>query len=305
MVAKRKTTKKKSTKPNKINQANKITKVTEKTAKQPKKQISFVSITKKTWLELSAFWRPLVSVTAVYAILYFIFVMSFSLNNNVKELLGTTTGKLPQAFAVILDTTFNSYSGTQSDATTLIQMLLFLASTLAVLWSLRRLQNLQKVNVLEAFYEGPARIVPVIVVSLLLMLTFIPSLFGTTILGYVVASSASILEYVIAVGVSLLLIFSSLFLFVMYWPAFYIVTLPELRPLKAMNAARRVTKGYRLSILRKFVLLGILCFLLFLGVMLPIALLLPAIVPYVLYFVIFGIFLIVQVFLFELYRSLV
>lgn len=272
---------------------------------EPKKQISFVTIFKKTWLELSAFWRPLLGVTATYGVLYFVFVMSFSLNNNVQELLSTTSGMFPQAFAVILDSTFNSYSGTQSDATTLLQMLLFLASTLAVIWTLRRLQNLQKASVRDAFYEGPARIVPVIIVSLILLLTFIPALFGSTILAYVLGSAATLVETIIAALVSVLLIFSSILLFVTYWPAFYIVTLPEMRPIKSLKAAARVTKKYRLSILRKFVLLGLCCLLILITIILPIALVLPTVVPYVLYFVIFGIFLIVQVYLFELYRSLV
>lgn len=270
-----------------------------------KKQLSFITITKKTWLEISSFWRPLLGVTAAYAVLYFIFVMSFTLNSNVQELLASTTGKLPQAFNVITDSIFNSYGGTQSDATTLIQILLFVTATLALVWTLRRLQNLQKAGIRDAYYEGPARIVPVLIVSLILMLTFIPALFGSTILGYAISASSDVLELVIASIISLLLIFSSLYLFVVYWPAFYIVTLPQMYPLKSLKAASKVTKKYRLSIMRKFLLLTIACIVLLFAVILPIALVLPAIVPYLLYLFIFVLFMVVQVFLFELYRSLV
>lgn len=276
-----------------------------KIQKEPRKQISFIDIAKKTWLELSSFWRPLVGVTATYAVLYFVFVMSFQLNSNVAELLSTTTGKLPQAFGVISDSMFNSYSGAQSDATTLIQILLFVAATLALVWTLRRLQNLQKAGIRDAYYEGPARLVPVLIVSLILMLTFIPALFGSTVLSYALSASTGGFELAIASIISLALIFASLLLFVMYWPAFYIVTLPQMYPIKSLKAAAKVTKKYRLSIMRKFVLLGMFCFLLLLILMLPIALTVPMVVPYVLYLVVFGIFMISQVFLFELYRSLV
>lgn len=278
---------------------------TNKSPDEPKKQISFITIAKKTWLEISSFWRPLLGVTATYAALYFVFVMSFQLNNNVKQLLSTTTGKLPQAFSVITDSMFNSYSGAQSDATTLIQILLFVVATLALVWTLRRLQNLQKAGIRDAFYEGPARLVPVLIVSLILMLTFIPALFGSTILSYALSSGSGGLEIIVASIISLALIFASLLLFVMYWPAFYIVTLPQMYPLKSLKAAAKVTKKYRLSILRKFVMLGIVCILALFIVILPIALIAPIIVPYLLYFVIFGIFMVGQVFLFELYRSLV
>jgi hypothetical protein len=271
-----------------------------------KKSIGFIEITKKTWLELSSFWRPLAGVTAVYAVLYFVFVMSLTLNSNVKELLESTEGKLPQALVVSTDTVFNSYSGSQSsDANTLLQMLLFLMATLALVWTLRRLQNLQTVTIRDAYYEGPSRIVPVIIVSLLLMLTFIPAIIGSSILSFVIQANAALVELIIAIIISIALIFGSFMLFVMYWPAFYIATLPNMRPLRAMGAALGVTKKHRLSILRKFLLLAIFCFLFIVIVVLPVALLLPAVVPYFLYVVLFALFMIVQVYLFEVYRSLV
>lgn len=280
-------------------------KVAAKVEPTQKKLISFVAIAKKTWQELAAFWRPLAGVTLTYAVLYFIFVMSFSINNNVQEIISSTAGKLPQAFVVVTDTLFTSYNGSQSDATTLLQMLLFLTAALALLWTLRRLQNLQSVTIREAYYEGPARIVPVIIVSLLLMLTSIPALFGSSILGFVTQSSSSLAEFIIAVIFALVMIFISILLFVTYWPAFYIVTLPNIRPIKALRMAAEVTKKNRLSILRKFVLFGIFAMLFIVILALPIALVLPAIVPYVMYFVLFALFMVMQVYLFVLYRSLV
>jgi hypothetical protein len=163
---------------------------------------------------------------------------------------------------------------------------------------------LQKVSVRDAFYEGSARIIPVIIVSFWLLILFIPAVLGSGLLGFALQASASSLESIVAISSSLLLILVSFWLFAVYWPAFYIVTLPNMYPLKSLRSAANLTKKHRLSILRKFVLLGIFSFLFVTLFVLPVALVLPIIVPYYLYIVIFALFMISQVYLFELYRGL-
>lgn len=278
--------------------------VAKKPKVKPPKIISVISLLRKTWLELSTFWRPLAGITFVYAALYLLFVMGLSVTTNIQSQIDTSTSKLSQATASIVDAVSNTYSGAQSDATVLVQVVLFLIAALATIWALRKLQALKAVTIRDAYYQGPAQFVSVLLVSLVLVFTLLPALLGTSILGIVLQAGGAALEITIISAIALLLLFLSAYLFTMFWPAFYIASLPGTRPMQALKSALSVTKKRRLSIMRKLLALVFLVIVAVLLLLLPFGLLTPALIPYIVYVVLFIVFMYTQVYLYELYRSL-
>ena len=261
---------------------------------------------KKTWFEGTTFWRPLTGLLIIYALLYFVLVMGLSFSSYLQNPLSTSTGGLSKTLSTIFAVinTNSLTDGTQSDATVLIQFLLFLIASLAFIWTLRKLQALKKIKLRDAYYQGTSTLIPVILVSMVLILTVLPAIAGSAILATALQSGASGIETLIVSLISGLLLLLSLVLFVMLWPAFYIVSLPQTRPMQAIRAAAKVTKKHRFAILRKMIMLAILSFVLLFIILLPIALAVSVIVPEVAFVLLFIVFGFCHVYLYTLYRSL-
>lgn len=268
------------------------------------KVISVIELLKRTWLEISTFWRQLLGITAVYAALYFVFVLGFSITGSVQSQIDTSTSKLSQATATITSAFSGTYSGGQSDATVLVQMLLFVVAALAVVWALRKLQALKAITIRDSFYQGSAQIIPVILVGAVMIFTLLPAVLGSSVLTIVLQAGGAKPEVLIIGAIALLLLLLSALLFTMLWPAFYIASLPQTRPMQALRSSLAVTKKRRLSIMRKLIFLGLLVVIVSMLILLPFALLVPGIVQYVVYIVLFAVFMYSQVYLYELYRSL-
>ena len=281
--------------------AKKINKKT-KTEKPVVTQNSW-QLLKSTWFELSTFWRPIAGVTAVYAVLYFLFVMGLGFAS-VLQVQDGTGNTFTDAMYAIFGSINDTYVGGASDATTLLQYVLFMVASLALIWLLRKLQALKKVTIRDAYYQGTAGIVPVILVSVILIFCFIPAALGSTLVSTAMQASSAMVEIIVITAVSGILLLGSLWLFAMFWPAFYIASLPQTRPIQALRSARVLTKKRRFSILRKFIVLGLLLAFGIFIVLLPVALLLPVATPYVAYILLFVAFAFMQVYLYQLYRSL-
>lgn len=283
-----------------------------KTPKQPKndapqkpqKLVNSWILLRQTWMELSSFWRTLVGITLVYVVLYFVLVMGLNITSGLTVAIDTGQSRFGQAINSIATSINDVYAQAQSDTTVLVQMLLFVIASLALIWALRKLQALKKITIRDSYYQGSAQIIPVLLVSVVLLLTLIPAVIGSSIFSVVLQTASVGLEIVIVSVVAGLLLLGSLVLFTIFWPAYYIASLPQTRPMQALKSAKVITKKRRLSIMRKFFVLGlvlIVCGLLF---VLPIAIIVPSLAQYALYVALFASFLYAQVYLYELYRSL-
>lgn len=279
-------------------------KISKKIATPKPAKIRFITLLQKTWLELSTFWRTLVGITAVYAALYFVFVMGLSITNSLRIAPDESDSRLLRATLTIIDSLSGTYAGSESDATVIVQSLLFLIAALAIIWALRKLQALKSITIRDAYYQGPAALIPVIMVSVTLILMLVPAALGASILAITLQMTSFSIGVVLAVVAVLLLFFASAYMFTMLWPAFYIVTLPNVRPMQAFKSSRDLTKKRRFMILHKFILLGLLLLLGLFIVLFPFGLAAPTVVPYVVYIALFAMFLFSQVYLYELYRSL-
>ncbi len=271
---------------------------------QSVKVVKLRTLLKQSWLELSTFWRQLAGITALYAILYFIFVMGLSVTASFQSTIDASTSRFTQASTALSDAFTNLYGGTQSDATVLVQVLLFLIASLAMIWALRKLQALKKITIRDAYYQGNAQFIPVLLVSIVLVLTLLPAVLGSGILSVGLQAGGTGLEIVIISIIAVLLLFIAILLFAMIWPSFYIASLPKMRPIQAMKSALVLTKKRRLAIVRKLLFLVLMGVVFTILVLLPFALIAPITVPYAAFAVLFIFFLYGQVYLYELYRSL-
>lgn len=258
---------------------------------------------KKSWLEAATFWQSLIGVTAVYAVLYFLFVMGLSFTSFLQDQVSYARN-LPDAFNNVVSSLSGAYGSGQSDATVLIQYLLFIIASLAIIWTLRKLQALKKVTIRDAYYQGNSGIIVVILVTIALVLCMLPAVLGSAIFGIALQPGGAGVEVIVSILIAGILLFISLFLFAMFWPAFYIASLPQTRPIQALKSAKALTKKRRLSILRKMVFLMLCLALLIFIILLPIALMVPAVTPYGAYVILFAAFAFMHIYLYQLYRSL-
>jgi hypothetical protein len=277
-------------------------KISAKSAKLP----SSWALTKKTWFEVSTFWRPLLGISMVYAVLYFILVMGLSFSTSVQESSIYGTSKVGDAFSSVFAvfSTGSLTGNSGSDATILVQFILFLVASMAFVWSLRKLQALKKIKMRDAYYKGTATLIPTIIVSFILVATLLPVVGGSSLLATALQNGGTGTEIAIVTAISGVLLLLSCYLFAMFWPAFYIVSLPDTKPFQALRSSMKVTKKRRFAIIRKAIVIDILMVLLIFFVLLPIALVLPSLIPVISFLLLFVIFGIMHIYLYTLYRSL-
>lgn len=255
----------------------------------------------KVWFEMSTFWRSILGVLAVYAILYFVLVLGFNFSSNQSATTDVQLSKFNQA---IVQTT-SIFSSNRTDSTSLIQFLLFIIASLAFIWMLRQLQAVKKIKIRDAYYQGTATFVPAILVTAAIALTMFPAIAGSILVSMAYQVGAVGLELIVASIISVILLLLSLYLFAMIWPAFYIVTLPGTRPMQALKTALKITKTRRLALMRNIAVLFLLFILLILAVVFPFAFILPGIAPFIAYLMMFIFFGIAQIYFYSLYRAMI
>ena len=271
----------------------------------PKLPSSWVLI-KKAWFEAITFWRPLLGIIVIYAALYFILVLGLNLSTSWQEELLFPATAWGEAFSLIFGA-FSSGgfdSASASDLTIVMQFLLFILASMAFIWTLRKLQGLKQIKWRDAYYQGAAALIPTILVALLLVVTLVPAILGSSLLATALQLSATGLEIFIISLITGALLLISLLLFFMFWPAFYIISLPQTRPMQAIRSALRVTKKRRLAILRKAVAWALLCLIVMLVVLIPLAMLIPSAVSYLVFLLLFLLFGFSHIYFYSLYRSL-
>ena len=264
------------------------------------------SLTQKAYKEAATFWRSLIGVLSVYAVLYFVLVMGFNLSLSWQQGLALSGSKISQAVSGVFSV-FGSGAlsgGSQTDATTIIQFILFLIASLAFIWAIRRLQALKDVKIRDAYYLGNASLIPVMLVSFALLITLIPAAIGSGLLSASLQVSTTGTEIFIVSIIAGVLLLISLYFLSMFWSAFYIASLPETRPWQALRSAAQITKKRRFAILRKISFFAILNIIILFIVLFLVALAAASIVPFVVFLLLIILFALAHIYLYSLYRSL-
>lgn len=246
--------------------------------KHPVRLPSVWSITKKTALTLWQHKGLFIGITVIYGLLNLVLAQSLSGATDLSSL----KHALDQAFAGNFATLKSSLSvfvvlvtsaGNNSSATAgAYQLFIGLIASLAVIWALRQALSGAKIRVRDAYYRGMYPLIPFILVLMVVGLQLIPLVIGSTLYSLVVNNAIAVyaiekllwaMLYLLLALLSLYMVSSSLF-------ALYIVTLPDMTPMKALRSARELVRYRRWTVLRKIICLPIILLVVAALIMLPI-----------------------------------
>ncbi len=186
------------------------------------------------------------------------------------------------------------------------QFFVTLIFSLAIIWSIRQVMAGEHVRLKQAFYEGMYPMVPFLIVLLVIGLQLIPLTVGNFLLSAVISGGLAVtfveqfiwwVLFGLLALLSLYMVLSSIF-------ALYIVTLPNMTPLKALRSARGLVPHRRIGVALRLLGLPALGILLYAAVLLPVILIVPVlVVPIFALIGSFGLFFI-HSYIYNLYREL-
>ena len=212
-------------------------------------------------------------IIGIYAILYLMFVKSISggldlgtLKENMKQLLKGNFNKYATGFAL-----FSYLLGTNTSSDNQLagvyQSMLILLASLVLIWSIRQMMEGVKVKAKIAYYKCMQPLVPLLLVMVVIGIQTLPIVIGMQIYGLVNdrGLAVGVIENLVVAAVLILLALLSMYMISSSIFGLYIVTLPDMTPLRALRSARALVLNRRFATMRKLVLMPVL-FVLFAGI---------------------------------------
>lgn len=279
---------------------------------RPKPIASVWKISRTVGVLLWQHKKIFLGLALTYGILNLVLVRGFtggtdvtSLKDQLGQVFSGNFGPLLSSATVFLS--LISTSGNTSSATGgAYQSFLILIMSLATIWALRMVMAGDKIRLRDTFYKGMYPLVPFILVLVVILLQSIPLLIGAGLYGLIINQGIAVDVGEQTVTVLVCLAIASL---TIYWLcaslfALYIVTLPNMTPLKALRSAREVVRYRRWPILRKLLFLPLAGLIIASVIMLPAILFVPVIAQW-LFFVLTMIALIAgNAYMYVLYREM-
>lgn len=280
--------------------------------KQPLRLPNAWQLTKTAWDTLWQQRKLFIGITLIYGLLNLVLVQGLASGTDVTALKGNLNqvfsghlgalGSSLSAFTVLVSSAGNGSSQTAGA----YQLFLGLITSLAVIWALRQILAGARIRIRDAYYQGMYPLIPFTLVLLVIGLQLLPLLIGSGLYSLVVANG-------IAVNLIENLLFAALFAALaclsLYWInssllAIYIVTLPDMTPVKALRSARELVRGRRWSVLRKLLCLPVILLIAAAVIMVPIIIVLTPLAQWVFFLLtMFGL-VAIHAYLYTLYREL-
>jgi len=281
----------------------------QKRIKHPIKLPNVWSLTKTAGIIL---WRRrglFVGITLVYGLLNVVLAQGLSGGTDVaglKEALyngdfGALWSGL-SIFAILVGSAGNSSNGSAAA----YQLFLALIASLAIIWALRQAVGGSVIRIRDAYYRGMQPLIPFVLILLVIGLQLIPLVIGSTIYGTVVNSGTAVLLveklvwallYAALALLSLYMLSSSLF-------TLYIVTLPDMTPMKALRSARGLVRHRRWTVLRKILCLPVILLVIAAVIMVPVIILLTPLAQWIFFLLTMFALTAVHTYMYTLYREL-
>jgi hypothetical protein len=252
------------------------------------------------------------SLAVIYGILSLILVQDATSSANATNLKSTfehlahghfaALSSSIGAFAILIGSTSSTSSSTSGP----YQFIVVLISSLAIIWALRQIVAGKKVKVRDSYYRGMYPAIPFVLILLVICIQLIPFIIGaklytTVIVAGIAAQAIEKLVWFLVFAVlalwSLYMICSSLF-------ALYIVTLPDMTPLKALRSARGLVRHRRWIVLSKVLYLPLALLVLIALIMLPVILVISPLSVAVFFILSLFALVIVHTYMYNLYREL-
>jgi hypothetical protein len=285
--------------------------------KQPKavstKLPGVFSLAKSSWQILWHNRSSMSFIILIYGLVYLVLVLGISSPGNVPslrhEFSGVFHGHLSSLFSGLSIYTYLVGSSTSSPSASgsTYQVFIMLIASLAIIWALRQYYLGAKVRARDSYYKGLYPFVPFLLVLLFIILELIPFLIGLFLYGTLINGGIAVtgLEQVLSLIPIIGLVFISFYLLASSLMALYIVTLPNMTPMKAIKSARGLVKGRRGSVLKKMVFLPVVLIIITGLIMLPFIYILPSIAAWVFYLLSLAGLVYIHSYLYALYRGLI
>lgn len=257
--------------------------------------------------------RVFLGIAIVYGILNMLLVRGLSGGTDVSSLKqqitaslgGGGVGQLATSFSVFV--TLLGSSGNDSSPTAgSYQFFLLLIVSLATIWAARQVMAGHKVRVRDAFYKGMYPLIPFILVLVVVLLQILPLIIGGLIYTIVVSFGIAVtpLEQLLWGLLSLVLSFITIYMLCSSLFALYIATLPDMTPWRALKSARQVVRYRRGQVFRKLISLPVALLILSAIIMLPLIWYVPAVAQWVFFAVSMVTLVVVNVYMYALYKAL-
>jgi hypothetical protein len=284
----------------------------QKRIKHPVKLTNVWRLTRQAALTLWLNKRLFIGITLIYGLLNLVFAQGLSGGTDVSSLKHALnqvfTGHFGflasgvSIFVVLVGSAGNNTSQTAGA----YQIFLALMGSLAIIWSLRQVLSGARPRIRDAFYRGMYPLIPFLLVLLVISLQLIPLLIGSTL--YTLVINNGIAVYAIEKFVWLLL-FLTLALLTLYMLssslfALYIVTLPDMTPIKALRSARELVRYRRWTVLRKILCMPVILLVIAAVIMLPIIIVLTPFAKWVFFLLTMFSLVAAHAYMYTLYRDL-
>jgi len=265
-----------------------------------------------TWRQLWSHKKLFGGIVLTYGLLNLLFVRGLSGSTDLTSLKDSLDGVLQGVGGKIASTTTSfvyllaSSGSGNTDASGVYQSILLVLCSLAFIWALRQVLADHTVRVRDSFYKGMYPLVPFLLVFLLIGVQLLPLAVGgglySTVIGNGIAVHAweKALWLVLFIGLglwSLRMITASMF-------ALYIVTLPDMTPLRAYRSARQLVYGRRLYLWRKLIFLPMVLLVLAAVVEIPLILWATPLAAWVFFLLSMLALPVIHGYLYNLYREM-
>lgn len=287
--------------------------------KQRNQRITDVfTLSKKSLLVLWKYRATFIGILLIYGFINLAVAQGFSAGVNVNSLKSQVStvfhGKYHQitgGFTVFALMLASFGSGSSSPTTGAgggfgYKLILIIIVSLAVIWAIRAAMNDSKVRIRDAYYKGMYPMIPFLAILLVIALELLPMLIGVTI--YIIAKNNGIATNLIEQFgfISFAALLSAL---TIYWLssslfAVYIVTLPEMTPIKALRSAKNLVKKRRWPILLRLLFLPIALLVIASIIMLPSIILFASYAQWVFLLLSLVLIALAHSYLYNLYREL-
>lgn len=289
--------------------------LTKRRFKHPSSLPSAITLLKDTYRLIRHNKKIFLGLAAVQALLVFVFVQGISLSSelrdareSVQDTLGSTNGigeSLGTGLALFgyLAATNSSSSGGAAGA---YQLFLGLIISLAVIWAARQILADEVITLRDTLYKAMYPLIPFMLILIVIGIQLLPALIGNLLYSTVLTNGLAVtaIEKVLWLMLFLLFVTLSLYMLASSLFALYIVTLPDMTPMRALRSARQLVLHRRLNVLLRILVAPVVLLSLALILFVPLVLFAP-IIAQPLFLLFSGLSLVfTHVYMYHLYRSL-
>ena len=256
-------------------------------------------------------WKTLGGIILVYGFLQLVLVRGLGAGLNLQELKTTLQDSFGGQGGLLTGVTLfgvllGSGGSGANPGTGLYQSLLVILVSLALVWALRQIQAGSRIRVKEAFYKGMYPLVPFVLVLLVISLQLVPAAIGSLIYGTVISGGIAVtaFEQVVWALLFFLLVLLSLYMVCSSIFALYIVTLPDMTPMKALRSARQLVLHRRWTVTRKVLFLPLALLVLAAALIIPLIIYLTPLAEPAFFVFSVTLLAVVHSYMYTLYREL-